>query len=520
MNRAHALDELRSARAPVDVLVIGGGATGLGVAVDAASRGYRTVLAEQHDFAKGTSSRSTKLVHGGVRYLKQGHLSLVLEALHERGLLCRNAPHLVHHQAFIVPLYNWWEGPFYGIGLKMYDRLAGQLGLGPSQQLSREETLQLIPTLEPAGLQGGVRYYDGQFDDTRLAVHLARTVFDHGGLAINYLRVVQLLKEDGLLAGAVVEDAETGERLDIPARVVINATGVFCDGVRALDEPGVAPVIQASQGAHLVLPRSFLPGDSAIMVPQTPDGRVMFAVPWHDRVIVGTTDQAAERIGLEPTPQEEEIRFLLTNAARYLTRDPQRGDVVSVFAGLRPLVKAGESRNTAALSRDHVVLLSASGLLTITGGKWTTYRRMAQDVLDQAERVAGFDHRPCVTETLPIHGHTSDRAARPHFSVYGSDAAQVETLVAQQPALGEKLDADLPYVAAEVVWAARAEMARTVEDVLSRRTRALLLGAQSSVRAAPRVAAWLAAELGRDEVWQQQQVRAYTDLARNYLLGD
>lgn len=518
MKRATALETLRTAREPLDVLVIGGGATGLGVAVDAASRGYRTALVEQHDFAKGTSSRSTKLVHGGVRYLKQGQLTLVLEALHERGLMCRNAPHLVRHQAFIVPVYTWWEGPFYGIGLKMYDRLAGQLGLQPSQQLSREETLRLIPTLEPEGLQGGVRYFDGQFDDTRMAVHLARTVFEQGGLALNYVRVVQLLKEDGLLVGAVAEDAETGERLDIRARAVINATGVFCDGVRALDEPGTAPVLQASQGAHLVLPRAFLPGDSAIMVPHTPDGRVMFAVPWHDRVIVGTTDQAAEQVALEPAPREEEIQFLLSNAARYLVRDPRRDDVVSAFAGLRPLVRAGESRNTAGLSRDHVLLLSASGLITITGGKWTTYRRMAQDAVDKAEAVAGFAPRPCVTENLPIHGSTQTRAARPHFSVYGSDAARLEALLVERPALGEALDAEFPYLAAEVVWAVREEMARTVEDVLARRTRALLLDARASVRAAPRVAELMATELGCDAAWPQQQVKDYTALAQTYML--
>ena len=518
MKREAALAALREAREPWDVLVIGGGASGLGVAVDAASRGYRTVLVEQHDFAKGTSSRSTKLVHGGVRYLKQGRLSLVLESLHERGLLCRNAPHLVRHQDFVVPVYNWWEGPFYGIGMKVYDRLAGQWGLEPSRSLTREETLQLIPTLEPEGLLGGVRYYDGQFDDARLAVHLACTVVDHGGWALNYARVVGLVKDGGRVAGAVVEDVEGGTTMEVRARVVINATGVFCDVVRRLDEPEAPRMIQVSQGAHVVLPRCFLPGTSAIMVPHTPDGRVLFAVPWHDRVIVGTTDQPMPEPALEPVPRADEVDFILSNAARYLTRDPQRSDVLSAFAGLRPLVKTGSEENTAALSRDHVILVSPAGLITLTGGKWTTYRRMAQDAMERAQQVGGLPPRACRTVQLPLHGWTPHAAAHPSRAVYGADAVRLEALIAEQPALDERLDAGLPCVAAEVVWAVREEMARTVEDVLARRTRALLLDARASVRAAPRVAALMALELGRDAAWQREQVRDYAALAGNYLV--
>jgi glycerol-3-phosphate dehydrogenase len=519
MKRDKALDRIQNEDKSWDFLVIGGGATGLGVAVDAAARGYSTLLVEQADFAKGTSSRSTKLVHGGVRYLKQGNISLVLEALRERGLLCENAPHLVHHLSFIVPIYSWWEGPFYGIGMKIYDRLAGKLGLSPSENLSREETLKRIPTLQPNGLQSGVSYYDGQFDDSRLAVNLAQTIFDLGGAAINYAQVTSLIKEDELVAGAVIKDSETGKEHSIRARAVINATGVFSDGIRKMDDPEARTVIAASQGAHVVLPKSFLPGDTAIMVPHTPDGRVMFAVPWHDCVVVGTTDTAVDAIQLEPRPMEEEIDFILTNAAQYLTKQPTRSDVLSVFAGLRPLVKVGDAKSTAALSRDHTILISNSGLLTIAGGKWTTYRKMAQDAVDQAETMAGFEERRCTTEHLQIHGWTKQQIDAPSLRVYGADAAAIQELTEAEPALAEKLHPELPYIAAEVVWSVRQEMARTIEDVLARRTRALLLGARASIEAAPKVAELMARELGADEKWKSDSVAKFEAVAQGYVLN-
>jgi glycerol-3-phosphate dehydrogenase len=519
MKRDKALDRIASTNEPWDFLVIGGGATGLGVAVDAAARGYSTLLVEQHDFAKGTSSRSTKLVHGGVRYLKQGNISLVLEALRERGLLCENAPHLVHHLSFIVPIYSWWEGPFYGIGMKIYDRLAGKLGLSPSEILSREETLRRIPTLEPEGLQRGVAYFDGQFDDSRLAVNLAQTIFDLGGVAVNYMPVVSLVKENDLIAGAVVKDLESGTEHQIRAQAVINATGVFCDGIRKLDEPNSKTVIAASQGAHVVLPKSFLPGESAIMVPHTPDGRVLFAVPWHDCVVIGTTDIPVDNIELEPMPMDEEIGFILTNASKYLSKRPSREDVLSVYAGLRPLVKVGDAKSSAALSRDHTILISNSGLLTIAGGKWTTYRKMAEDAVEQAETMAGFDERPCKTEHLQIHGWTKQKISEPSLRVYGADAPAIEEIAAQAPEFKEKFHPELPYIGAEIVWAVREEMARTVEDVLSRRTRALLLGARASIEAAPRVAALMARELGKDEAWAGEAVKAYQEVAQRYVLN-
>lgn len=517
MNRENGLQELKAGE-PWDVLVIGGGATGLGCAVDAAARGYRTLLLEQHDFAKATSSRSTKLVHGGVRYLKQGNITLVLEALHERGLLCQNAPHLVHHLAFVVPVYSWWEGPFYGIGLKLYDRLAGQLGLGPSRRLSTEETLHHIPTIEQSGLLGGVCYYDGQFDDARLAVNLAQTVVDLGGCALNYVRVVRLLKENDLVNGVVARDGESGEEHELRARVVINATGVFADSIRRLDEPEGEPVVTASQGAHVVLPQGFLPGDAAIMVPHTPDGRVLFAVPWHDRTLVGTTDGPAEDVTLEPKPMDEEIEFILANAAKYLSKDPRRNDVLSAFAGLRPLIKAGQARNTAGLSRDHTILVSGSGLITIAGGKWTTYRRMAEDAIDKAEVVGALGKRPCKTTDLRIHGGSAESAPGAGLSSYGTDAGAIKAIGTTHPTLQQRIHPALPYTGAEIVWAVREEMARTVEDVLARRTRALLLDARSSIQAAPEVARLMAAELGRGDTWPQQTVADYVTTAKRYLL--
>jgi glycerol-3-phosphate dehydrogenase len=517
MDRSHSIQTIENTAGPWDVVVIGGGATGLGAAVDAASRGYKTVLLEQHDFAKGTSSRSTKLVHGGVRYLQQGNVSLVLEALRERGLLIQNAPHLVHNQSFIVPTYAWWGGPFYGVGMKVYDLLAGKLGLGPSKILSREETLRRIPTLEPEGLRGGVIYHDGQFDDSRLAINLAQTVVDLGGTPVNYMKVISLLKSNDLVQGVRTLDVETGREYEIKGRVVINATGVFTDQILKMDDPGAARLVAPSQGVHLVFDREFLPGDSAIMVPHTDDGRVLFAVPWHGKVVVGTTDTPVPEATLEPRALDHEIEFILKHAARYLTRDPKREDARSVFAGLRPLVKPADGRKTAAISRDHFLVVSTSGLVTITGGKWTTYRKMGEDTINQAAQVAGLEERECSTQNLRVHGWLQNVERNDSLRSYGSDAEAIRNTIRKQPALGEHLHSNLPYLKVAALWAVRHEMARTVEDVLARRTRALLLDARASIEAAPAVAEIMSVELRRDEPWRKNQVTEYTSLARGYL---
>ncbi|HTR31327.1 MAG TPA: glycerol-3-phosphate dehydrogenase/oxidase [Puia sp.] len=502
MNRNDMIQALHEKGSrPWDFCIIGGGATGLGVAVDAASRGFSTLLLEEYDFAKGTSSRATKLIHGGVRYLQQGNIKLVTEALHERGVLRRNAPHLVNDQSFVVPNYKWWEGPYYGVGLKVYDWMAGELGLGKSRRLSREEVLELAPTLDADGLRGGVLYHDGQFDDARLAIGLAQTAARQGGILINYCQVAGLLKTDGRITGVRAVDRLNGQSFVVPATVVINATGVFTDNILQLDDPKAATVIAPSQGVHLILDKSFLPGQAAILVPHTEDGRVLFAVPWHDKIIVGTTDTPVGKPSIEPRAFPEEIDFILAQIGRYLEKVPTRKDIRSVFAGLRPLVKSS-SKKTAELARDHLILVSASGLITITGGKWTTYRRMAEDTVNKAIQRAGLPEKKCVTETL---------------SIYDGDGAGIRALVRAKPEWGGRLHPALPYLQADIVWAAREELCITVEDALSRRTRCLLLDAKAAVECAPLAASLLAAELGRDTEWEKQQINFFRELAGNYL---
>jgi glycerol-3-phosphate dehydrogenase len=517
MTRNELLQKIKDPKQIWDMIIIGGGATGLGCAVDAASRGYRTLLIEQSDFAKATSSRSTKLIHGGVRYLKQGNLSLVLEALHERGYLLKNAPHLVHNLSFVVPLYDWWEGPFYGIGLKFYDMMAGRLGLGPSRLLSRAETLERLPSMEPDGLRGGVIYHDGQFDDARLAICLAQTLIDLGGTPINYMQVTGLVKTGGLTAGVMACDLEDGREYTLNARGVINATGVFTDEVRRLDDREAPPVMAPSQGVHLVLDSSFLAGESAVMIPHTSDGRVLFAVPWHGRVVLGTTDTEVSEVSLEPRPFNEEIDFLLTHAARYLKRSPTRADVLSAFAGLRPLVRSDDGGETSSLSRAHTIMISGSGLVTITGGKWTIYRKMGEDTINQAAVVAGLEERPSATAGLRLHGWQANSVERNPSDVYGSDTAMLRKLATENPDWDKPLHPNLPYRACEVIWAVRREWARTLDDVLARRTRALFLDVRASIAIAPLVAEIMARELGRDGAWQEAQVTEYCDLAKGYL---
>ncbi|MBA2881673.1 glycerol-3-phosphate dehydrogenase [Desulfosalsimonas propionicica] len=518
MNRDEMVSRIKNTVEPWDFVIIGGGATGLGCAIEAASRGYQTLLLERDDFSKGTSSRSTKLIHGGVRYLQQGNVSLVLEALRERGRLRRNAPHLVHNLPFVVPSYDWWEGPFYGIGLKLYDMLAGKHGFGHSRFLSRETTRQYLPTVETEGLRGGVIYYDGQFDDSRLAINMAQTAADQSATLVNYMKVTGLIRENQMTAGVRAKDIETGAEYEIRAKSVINATGVFTDQVLRMDDPGSRQIIVPSQGVHLVLDASFLPGDKAIMVPHTADGRVLFATPWHDKVIVGTTDTMVDEILDEPRPLENEIEFLISHAAQYLTKDPDASDVLSIFAGLRPLVNQGDGDSTAALSRDHTIYISRSGLVTITGGKWTTYRKMAEETIDQAAMVAHLDERPCVSHDLHIHGYHNHAEKFGDLAVYGADAAGIRDLCYQRPELKKQIHTAFPTIAAEAVWAVKHEMARTVEDFLARRTRALLLDARASMEAAEETARLMAGELGQDENWIRREIESYQSLARGYFL--
>lgn len=513
--RSALLDRARSGEA-WDIIIIGGGATGLGAAVDAAARGFRTLLLEELDFAKGTSSRATKLAHGGVRYLAQGDVSLVVNALRERGRMFHNAPHLAHPLPLVLPAYAWWSQPLYGPGLLAYSILAGRLGVGMARIIGKAEALRLTPTLSPNGLRGGVVYWDGQFDDTRYAITLARTFNDLGGVALNYARVDGLIKENDRVVGVRAHDVETGAALEARAKVVINATGVWVDDIRRMDDPAAAKMVAPSQGIHLVLDKSFLPGDHAIMIPKTDDGRVLFALPWRGSVIVGTTDAPVKTIDHDPLALESELEFIFAHMKRYLSKAPERGDVKSVFAGLRPLVKSGDGQ-TKSLSRDHTIVIASSGLVTITGGKWTTYRHMGEDVINKASAAAGLDARPCITEDLPLRGATKQTLPFP-LDVYGTDGDAVAALCAERPEWTALIHPNLPYKMGEVVWGARYEMGRTVEDALARRTRALLLDARASVEAAPAVAAVLAAELGHDAAWVSAQVAEYTTLAERYML--
>jgi glycerol-3-phosphate dehydrogenase len=517
MKRQEMLSLLKQERGLWDLIIIGGGASGLGAAVDAAARGYKTLLVEQSDFAKGTSSRSTKLIHGGVRYLQQGNISLVIEALHERGVLCQNAPHLIHHLPLLVPAYSWWEKPFYGAGLKFYDLLAGKLGLERSHCLSLEETLCAVPTLEPHGLRGGVIYFDGQFDDARLAITLAQTAAHEGACLLNYCKVEGLIKKNERIVGVTLREEESQELFDVEGRTVINATGVFTDEILRMDVAKSQKIIVPSQGIHLVFDRSFLPGKTAILIPRTTDKRVLFIIPWLGHVLVGTTDTAVRHPSLEPHPQEKEIDFLLETSARYLVKDPSRMDILSIFAGLRPLVKPKRIAGTASISREHVLITNPSGLITIAGGKWTTYRKMGEDVVNRAIEIGGLPKRDCSTQHLKLHGWIEANESIQWEAPYGSKAPELHALIRGDSTLGRALHPRLPFVAAQFLWAARHEMARTIEDALARRTRALFLDARASLAMAPTVAALMAQELNHDQTWQEQQVRDYTQLVKTYL---
>ena len=502
-----------------DLIIIGGGATGIGAAIEACSRGLKTLLVEQFDFAKGTSSRSTKLVHGGVRYLAQGNWSLVMEALRERGRMKKNAPHLVKNQSFIIPIYTWWGRSFYTIGLWLYDILSGPLSLGKSRPLTRKSTLKKIPTLVTKGLRGGVIYHDGQFDDSRLAINMVQTFVEKGGVAINYMKVTGLITKNGKVCGITICDQESGKTHEVTGKSVLNATGVFVDTIRRMDDPDAPPLVRVSQGVHLVIDRKFVPGDYAIMIPKTKDGRVLFAVPWHDKVVVGTTDIQKDSAEIEPVALPEEIDFILETAGRYLVKQPMRADVLSVFAGLRPLAASREERkNTRQISRGHIIRVSESGLITITGGKWTTYRKMAQDVIDLLAKRYSLKIAKSKTEHYRIHGYKEKIDLKSPFYFYGSDERKMLALVKEDAQFGEVLSEKLNIIKAQVVWSVRMEMARTIEDFLARRTRALFLDARESLRMAPVVAEIMAKELHRDEVWKNKQLTDYSDVAKNYIL--
>ncbi|WP_428228747.1 FAD-dependent oxidoreductase [Flavobacterium sp.] len=507
-----------------DVIIIGGGASGLGTALDAASRGYKTILVEAVDFAKGTSSRSTKLVHGGVRYLEQGDIHLVREALKERGLMSKNAGHLIKNQSFVIPNYTWWGGSFYTIGLKIYDILAGRLSLGASKYISKKKTIEMLPNVEENGLVSGVIYHDGQFDDSRLAINIAQTAVEKGACLLNYMKVVHLLKDDNnQIIGVEVQDHEKGDKYILKGAAIINATGVFTNAIMKLNDTVYKKYIVPSQGIHLVFDRSFLPGDHALMIPKTSDGRVLFAVPWHNRIVVGTTDTLIKKQSLEPVALESEIAFVLETAQRFLAKKPTRADVLSVFAGLRPLAAPKEEgKSTKEVSRSHKIIVSETGLITITGGKWTTYRKIAEDIINKAIHTGKLPKKPCVTEHLAIHGNkaTTTLDRENHLYIYGSDIHNITELQENNAELKEKVHPDHEFTMAEVIWAIRYEMARTVDDILARRVRLLFLDARAAIQSSEKVARLLAKELGHNEAWVNKEILNFRKIAKGFLLPE
>lgn len=519
MNRQENLRQLQDKSKIWDIAVIGGGSSGLGVALDAISRGLSVVLFEKADFAKGTSSRSTKLVHGGVRYLAQGNVGLVFEALKERGKLLQNAPHLAHDQPFIIPIYTWKDRIMYSVGLKMYDWMAGRLSLGKSEFISKEETLTRLPGLKAKGLYGGVVYHDGQFDDARLALNIAQTADEAGTCVLNYVSVNNLLKnKSGKITGLSVSDKLSNNKYEVNAKMVVNATGVFADKILQMDNPKAPKMIQPSQGIHLVLDLDFLGGNDALMIPKTRDGRVLFAVPWHGKLVVGTTDTLREKPKLEPEALEKEIDFVLDTAAGYLAKTPTRADVKSVYAGLRPLARPKEgSTKTKEISRSHKVILSESGLVTLTGGKWTTFRKMGEDTVAYFTKVTGEKLKESKSLDMKIHGATSDIPVG-HWGVYGFDAKPIQELLNENKAWEAKLHPDFPNIEAEVIWAVRVEMAMKVEDVLARRIRMLFLDAQAAIDTAPKVAKLMAQEMKKDEEWIASELTDFNKIASKYLI--
>ncbi len=519
MNRAEMFNRVKMREKKWDFIIIGGGATGVGCAVDAASRGFDVLLLEQNDFGKGTSSRSTKLVHGGVRYLAQGNVSLVFEALKERGILFQNAPHLVKKQAFIVPCYSFWQKFFYGTGLKIYNLLAGKYNFGKSKIISKKKTTEQLPNINQKNLRGGVLYFDGQFDDTRLLINLVSTAAEQKATVLNYARVFALTKNaENKVDGVNFQDAETGAVYETKAEVVINATGAFCDEIRRFSDEKTKKLIAPSQGIHLVFDKKFMPNSNALMIPKTSDGRVLFAIPWHGKTLVGTTDTPIEKTELEPKAFEKEIEFILKTAGEYLKISPTRADILSVFSGIRPLVKNSNAKNTAKLSRDHTIEIDESNLLTITGGKWTTYRRMAEDAVNQALKIANLPMKISPTKDLKIHGFCQSSEQFGDLAIYGADAENIQKLIEENPHLVKKLHENLPYCLAEIVWATRFEMAQTVEDVLARRLRILFLDAKAAVEIAPKVAEIMARELNKDETWIAGQITELKETAKNYIV--
>ncbi|MBL29867.1 MAG: FAD-dependent oxidoreductase [Flavobacteriaceae bacterium] len=517
MNRTKSLSKITSNK-EWDIVIIGGGASGIGTAIDSASRGHKTLLIEKYDFSKGTSSRSTKLIHGGVRYLQNGDVSLVIEALKERGILRSNAPHLVKDLSFVIPSYDWWSSPFYGIGLKIYDMMSGDFGIGTSTIIDKEETEKLIPNVNKKGLKGGVIYFDGQFDDSRMAISLAQTAENYGATIINYFEAIDLIKSsDNSISGLRTRDLLKNRTHEIKSKVIINATGVFSDSVMKMDNQKSLKMIQPSQGVHIVLEKKFLNSDHAIMVPHTTDGRVLFAVPWHKYVILGTTDTTVNTAKIEPQALNEEIDFIISNAGKYMTTKPKKKDIKSIFVGLRPLARIDNSQTTKEISRHHKINISTSGLISILGGKWTTYRKIGEDATNSAEIVGGLKRIPSKTKKIKIHGYKLNPNFDDPLYIYGSDKNKILNISSNRDS-NRSLSKELFITKNQILWAIRYEMAITLEDILARRTRCLFLNVVETEKLVDEVLSIMAKELKKDGSWMEQQKLSFLSLSKKYKL--
>lgn len=511
MNRYNALQYIETTQ-QWDILIIGGGATGLGIAVDAASRGYKTLLIEQYDFAKGTSSKATKLLHGGVRYLAQGNIKLVYEALKERSIILKNAAHVSSIQNFIIPCYSYWQKFKYGIGLKLYDLLAGKYSLGKTEWLNASTTQKLL-NINDKKIVAGILYRDGQFDDTRLAINLAQTATNYGATVINYVKAIELKTVENKVEYSIVKDKIENKNFVIRAKVIINATGVLVDALMEKINKQHQKIIAPSQGVHLVISKKYFNTTNALMLPKTKDGRVLFAVPWHNAVVVGTTDTPVNTTAIEPKPLQQEIDFILDHFNLYTQQNITTNDILSVFVGQRPLVKKHNEYNTAKLNREHFILQTLGNFYTITGGKWTTYRLMAEDLLTKLIQKKILPNRPCITKDLSIYGNYENA-----FNQFTYSNKEIVELQASNANYKKVLVDGLPYTIAHIVYSMKHEMAITVEDILARRTRILFLNTKVAINIAPLVASVMAEYLKKDSAWQQQQIASFTTLANNYFI--
>ena len=488
MNRSSNIKLLNNNK-KFDFIVIGGGASGLGCALDVSSRGYSVVLLEKFDFCKGTSSRSTKLIHGGVRYLEKGQISLVYEALKERDILIKNAPHLVKQVGFLIPVYNYFLKFYYFFGLKIYDFISGNLSFEKSRTVNRESAIKLVPNVEKQKLKGGVVYFDGQFDDSRLGIDIALTSEINNAVLINYMSVESLIKENGKIKGVIAHDSVNNSNFSINSDNVINATGVFSRSIMELDSNKLKTVIRPSQGVHLVVDKCFLNGNFGILVPKTSDGRVLFAVPWQDHVIIGTTDTVVDNPSFNPESTKEEIDFILENVKNYLELYPKRDNIKSVFVGLRPLVANNSNSKSKDLSRKHKIIVSKSGMVSVIGGKWTTYRRMAENVIDLALKKTKLPFVKSKTSDLKIKNGLIDI----DFSK-------------------ESLSDDFFLSKEMIIHYVKNEMALNLDDIMSRRSRCLFLNTKESIRIAPMVAKIMSNELSKDKDWIDKQLKSFYNL--------